>query len=341
MKTLTFLIPCYNVASCLHRCLDSMLVESIFDDIEILAINDGSTDNTLRILREYETNYPTIIRVIDKPNGGWGTAINRGIREAQGKYLKEVDSDDWVNSENLQSYIKILKGSDCDYIATEYSDYFSHSSNLCPGVQTQSSQLLLHKNHLDCCNQALTLSDFWYKYPTAWSFPIHCVTFRTALLKEINLTLGERYYCDLEYILYPLPHVKTITVIDLPISVYFHGNNDQSTGIAGYIKHYKDYLDLARRLVTFSNTLPETTIEPVKKCINDNVQGVISFAYTLLLSPLYMGKEHIDDIRKDFDLWLKSNAPLFYHISNNIKKKGVPYIRIWRKLGVNILTLVN
>ena len=331
MKTITFIIPCYNVASTLRRCIDSMLAEELLDDIELLAINDGSTDDTLAILRDYETQYPTVIRVLDKPNGGWGTAINLGIREAQGKYLKEVDSDDWVTTENLEPYIEFLKSTNSDYVATEYQDF--HGSALRPAEQPYT----LHSYQPDCYNQTLTISDFWSKYPKAWGFPIHSVTFRTALLKEINLTLGDRYYCDLEYILYPLPHVKTITVLNLPISVYFHGNDEQSTGSAGYKKHYNDYLDLAKRLVTFSNTLPDSTIAPVKKCITDNVQGVINFAYTLLLSPTFMGKDDIDPIRKDFNLWLKTNGPLYYRTGNDIKKKGLPYLRLWRKLGINIL----
>lgn len=327
MTTLTFLVPCYNVAGTIRRCLDSMLVPEILDDIEILAINDGSTDDTLDILHEYESKYPSVIRVIDKPNGGWGTAINLGIREAQGKYLKEVDSDDWVTTENLKPYIDFLKGSDCDYVATEYQDFFN-----------VDNRFLLHTYQNDCYNQVLSISDFWSNYPKAWGFPIHSITFRTALLKEMNLTVGDRYYCDLEYILYPLPHVKTITVLNLPISIYFHGSEEQSTGPAGYKKHYKDYLDLAKRLVIFSNTLPESTIAPVRKCITDNVQGVINFAYTLLLSPTYMGKDDIDPIRKDFDLWLKANGPLYYRTSNDLKKKGLPYLRLWRKLGINILS---
>ena len=119
MKTLTFLIPCYNVAGCVRHCIESMLVDSFLDDIEILLINDGSQDNTLDILREYEQKYPTVVRVIDKQNGGWGTAINLGIREAQGKYIKEVDADDWVSSDNLQEYISFLKANKIDYIATD------------------------------------------------------------------------------------------------------------------------------------------------------------------------------------------------------------------------------
>lgn len=305
-----------------------MLVDDILDEIEILAINDGSKDDTIDILREYETQHPTVIRVIDKPNGGWGTAINAGIREAQGKYLKEVDSDDWVCTGNIKPYIEFLKKNDSDYVATEYQDYFKADDSF-----------LLHTYQSDCYSQALSIADFWSKYPKAWGFPIHSVTFRTALLQEMNLTVGDRYYCDLEYILYPLPFVKTITVLDIPVSIYFHGSDEQSTGPAGYKKHYKDYLDLAKRLVTFSNTLPEATISPVRKCIVDNVQGVINFAYTLLLSPTYMGKEAIEPIRKDFDLWLKNEGPLYYRTGNNLIKRGLPYLKLWRKLGINILSI--
>ena len=103
MITVTFLVPCYNVSGCVRRCVDSMLDTAVLDDIEILLINDGSTDNTSEVLHEYKKRYPSVVRVIDKANGGWGTVINLGIREAKGKYIKEVDADDWVRTENLKA----------------------------------------------------------------------------------------------------------------------------------------------------------------------------------------------------------------------------------------------
>ena len=228
MKTLTFLIPCYNVSSCVSHCIDSMLVDDLFDDIEILLINDGSKDNTLDILHQYEKKYSSVIRVIDKENGGWGTAINLGIREAKGKYLKEVDADDWVSSENLKEYIAFLKNNDIDYIATNYTEYFK-----------TTDKYERHIYQKDIYNKPMSLNDFWENHSNAWDFPIHAITYRTQVLQDNNIKVGDRYYGDIEYNLYSLPYVQTICVLPINVTIYFRGSNEQSTSTSGYTKHYK------------------------------------------------------------------------------------------------------
>lgn len=329
MKIVTFLVPCYNVSDCVRHCLDSILsIASLHEKIEVLAINDGSKDNTLEILQEYKTQYPNAVKVLDKPNGGWGTVINMGIREAKGKYLKEIDADDWVESENLQAYIANLEQlEDCDFIATEYKDYMKATNTYIP-----------HTYLPQCYKQLLPLGEFWEKYPKAWCFPIHAITYRTTFLREINLTVGDRFYTDIEYILFPLPYIKNLIALPLNITVYFHGSDEQSTGPLGYRKHYKNYLDLVKRLVIFSNNLPINTIQPIRQCLFDNIQGIINFSYKILLSPVYMGAT--DDIQKEckeYDDWIRINASEHYKASNRVKVKGIPYIKIWRLFRINIL----
>lgn len=328
-KIITFIVPCYNVSNCVTKCLDSILcLPEHHDQIEVLAINDGSKDNTLEILRDYETRYPNTVRVIDKPNGGWGTVINLGIREAQGKYLKELDADDWIESENLTQYLDCLSTLECDYIATEYKDYMKATDSYIP-----------HTYQKECYDQLCTMEEFWQKYPKAWSFPIHAITYRTQLLKDINLTVGDRYYTDLQYIMYPLPYVQTITVLPLNISVYFHGSDEQSTGPQGYRNHYQNYLDLTKQLITFYHALPQRTLPAVKNCLLENIQGITTFAYYLMLSPIYAGKQDgVKEVRKEFDHWLKTNAPEFYSITGKAKRAHIPYIAIWRNTGINLLS---
>ena len=327
MKTLTFLVPCYNVADCVSRCIDSMLVDDIIDDIEILLINDGSKDNTLEVLKEYETKRPSTIRVIDKENGGWGTAINHGIREAKGKYLKEVDADDWVSSDNLKEYISQLKELDSDYIATDYTEYFK-----------ATDKYEHHAYQQDIYNKPMRLSDFWDKYPMAWDFPIHAITYRTKMLRDAIITVGERYYGDIEYNLYPLPHVQTICVLHINVTIYFRGSDEQSTSTAGYAKHYKDFVMMSQRLVNYYHKLPKTLQSDLYRFIENTVQGAVLKSYNLMMSPVYAGKKDgVGEELKKYDRWLKDADTEIYKYCGRQRKHGITYIRIWRCLGVNIM----
>ena len=92
--TVSIIIPVYNVEKFLRKCLTS-LVEQTFQDREIIAVNDGSTDHSLDILREFEQKYD-FITVIDQKNRGMSKARNRGLSLARGEYICFIDSDDYV-----------------------------------------------------------------------------------------------------------------------------------------------------------------------------------------------------------------------------------------------------
>lgn len=329
MKTLTFLVPCYNVENCVGKCIESMLMDDILDDIEILLVNDGSKDNTLNLLQEYENKYRNTIRVIDKPNGGWGTAINLGIREAQGKYIKEVDADDWVSNENLPAYIAFLKEHDIDYIATDYTEYFK-----------AEDKYIRHSYHKEIYDNPMSLNEFWEKHPSAWDFPIHAITYRTQMLKEFGLKVGDRYYGDIEYNLYPLPHVKTICVLPLNVTVYFRGSDEQSTSTAGYAKHYKDYAAMSQRITKFFLNTQTTLNHNLYRFIDETVRGTIVRTYHLMMSPIYAGK--VDGVKEEllkYDKWLKATDIDLYKYCGKQKKHGVPLVRIWRLTGINLMKL--
>ncbi|MDE6845313.1 MAG: glycosyltransferase, partial [Lachnospiraceae bacterium] len=94
MKLLSVAIPCYNSEAYMRKCIDSLLMGG--EDVEILIVDDGSTDRTGVIADEYENRYPSIVKAIHKENGGHGSAVNAGLEHASGLYFKVVDSDDWV-----------------------------------------------------------------------------------------------------------------------------------------------------------------------------------------------------------------------------------------------------
>ena len=107
MKILSIAVPCYNSQEYMRKCVDSLLKGG--EDVEILIVDDGSKDDTLKIARDYEEKYPTIVKAIHQENKGHGGAVNTGLAHATGLYFKVVDSDDWLNEEALKKALEVLK----------------------------------------------------------------------------------------------------------------------------------------------------------------------------------------------------------------------------------------
>ena len=111
---LSMIIPVYNTAPYLAECLDSMLNQDIsLNEYEIICVNDGSTDGSLEILRDYEIRYPNIV-VVDKENGGVATARNAGLDVARGDYIWFFDSDDVMHRNALGQIFRALDGGKSD-----------------------------------------------------------------------------------------------------------------------------------------------------------------------------------------------------------------------------------
>jgi glycosyltransferase involved in cell wall biosynthesis len=102
--TFTVFTPAYNRAGLLPRAYES-LKKQTFKDFEWLIIDDGSTDNTAEVVKNWQATSPFPIRYIAKPNGGKHTAINRGAKEAQGRLFASLDSDDWYLPQTLERFL--------------------------------------------------------------------------------------------------------------------------------------------------------------------------------------------------------------------------------------------
>ena len=108
-KTLTFVIPAYNMESYLDRCVNSLLSASDTRDLEVLIVDDGSKDGTLEYARKLERTNPGVVRAIHQENKGHGGAVNTGIAAATGMYVKVVDADDWVDPQAIDTVLATLR----------------------------------------------------------------------------------------------------------------------------------------------------------------------------------------------------------------------------------------
>lgn len=121
------IVPCYNCESTVDACLDS-LYRQTYQNIEIIAVNDGSTDGTLSRLNLQNKKNPKIL-VIDIPNGGVSNARNVAIKHSTGDYIAFLDSDDTVSDKYLSD---MVKHADCDLVVSGYicAQYINGGANL-------------------------------------------------------------------------------------------------------------------------------------------------------------------------------------------------------------------
>ena len=106
-KILTVVIPSYNSQEYLERAVKTTLINA--DDIEVIIVDDGSTDNTPQLADDLAKKYQNIVRVIHKENGGHGDAVMTGLKNAKGMYFKVLDSDDWFNTKALNAILVFLR----------------------------------------------------------------------------------------------------------------------------------------------------------------------------------------------------------------------------------------
>ena len=218
-KILTIVIPTYNMQDYLRRCLDSLIVpEEQMKQLEVLVINDGSKDNSSAIAHEYQDMYPDTFRVIDKENGNYGSCVNRGLKEATGKYIKILDADDWFDTDGLYKLVVNLFHVDVDVVFTNY-DIIS---------QTENEKIKRYRFE-KLAQDAMCELDDAGNFDKINGFQMHSVTYRVQMLREMNYRQTEGIsYTDQEWIYYPMFVAKTMCYFDLNVYHYMVGREGQT-----------------------------------------------------------------------------------------------------------------
>lgn len=131
MKTLSIIIPCYNVEDSIQKCLDSLYAQTLpLNELEIIAVDDTSTDHTYEILKENEKKHPDILQIIHfDSNEGVSVSRNIGLQRAQGEYIGFVDGDDFVDIDMFERMIACANKYHADFVACKGSDITKHDAN--------------------------------------------------------------------------------------------------------------------------------------------------------------------------------------------------------------------
>lgn len=221
MKLLSFAVPCYNSAAYMAKCVESLLKGG--EDVEIIIVNDGSSDDTARIADEYAAKYPTIVKAVHKENGGHGSAVNAGIENATGLFFKVVDSDDWVKEEAYMQILDTLRS-----LAGGEKVLDMLISNFVYEKVGENRHKVMRYKHALPQNQIFTWQEVKHFHKGQYML-MHSVIFRTKLLKECGLKLPEHtFYVDNLYVYEPLPFVRNMYYLDVNFYRYYIGRSDQS-----------------------------------------------------------------------------------------------------------------
>ena len=238
MTLLSAVVPCYNSEDYMDRCIDALLTGG--PQVEIIIVDDGSTDRTGAIADDYAARFPESIRVIHQPNGGHGAAINSGVRAAQGKYFKVVDSDDWLDPAALQKVLAELAADTFDMLIFNY---------VYDKVGKKHKRVMQFRRALPQ-NRQFTWQNV--KLQPGKYILMHSVIFRTAILQDMHLTLPRHtFYVDNLFVFEPLPHVRTMRYLDVDLYHYFIGRADQSVNEKVMVKRIEQQLRVNRAMITY------------------------------------------------------------------------------------------
>ena len=221
MKLLTIAIPSYNSENYLSKCIESLLPGG--EDVEILVVNDGSKDNTSAIGHEYEAKYPGIVKVIDKENGGHGSAVNAGVEHATGLFFKVVDSDDWVKKSAYLEILEKLKDfAGSDVILDMLISNFVYEK------EGAAKKKVMRYAHALPKDTVFTWNDVGHFFKGQYIL-MHSVIYRTKLLRECGMKLPDHtFYVDNIFVYEPMPYVKNMYYMDVNFYRYYIGREDQS-----------------------------------------------------------------------------------------------------------------
>lgn len=225
----SIIIPVYNGERYLKKCLDSVINQT-FRELEILCINDGSTDGTLDILKEYE-KADSRVHVIDKENTGYGNSVNIGIDMARGNYIGIVESDDFIAEDMYEKLFKLSKDGTVDIVKGNFWNYYYDVDK--KGVLPKAF-VDTERNNVECREEPFTLSqnpEILWGHPSIWS-----AIYRKEFLRKSGISFVEgvdRGWEDNPFFHETLCKAESILWTKEPVYYYWKNNPDSSSNALG------------------------------------------------------------------------------------------------------------
>lgn len=312
MKLLTVTIPCYNSQEYMEKSIRSALTGG--ERVEIIVVDDGSTDKTLEIAEKYQAKFPDIIKVIHQENGGHGEAVNTGIRNATGLYFKVLDSDDCLGKKALAQVLDLLE----EMVAKDAELDMLVSNFMYDKQGARHKKIMKYK-------KAMPVGRMFgwdeLKFGMTQYLLMHSVIYRTKVLRKSGMILPKHtFYVDNIYVFQPLPYVKNIYYLDVCLYKYFIGRDDQSVHEEVMIKRIDQQYRVTKLMMEAYSQSPID---------NPNVDAAMVHYFDMMMcvsSILSIREGSKERLRDKDELWKSvkvSNPILYKKVRNSFFGRGM------------------
>lgn len=322
-KLLSIVVPVYRVEQYIRKCLGSLIVsDDLMGLLEVIVVNDGSPDRSADIAKEFVNKYPQTFRVIDKENGNYGSCINRGLKEAKGKYIRICDGDDSYDSEALCKLLKLLELTDADLFLTDYVTVDAQ------GNVIDRSPIRSVRKRMPV-GEVFNFHDYLRETHFEYTPQMHCTTYRTSLLRDMNYHQTEGIsYTDLQWATLPITQVKTAFYQPVDVYRYLLGREGQTMDANNQIKNVRNLYQMLLDMAEFYQKGDyDTFYKPFIKLVFE--RNMYSFYPDVILFCHGDAKA-----LSDFDERLKKYPDLYRLFASHTHLHGlINYVELWRRRG--------
>ena len=294
---LSIAVACYNVEDYVGRAIASYSDGRFEGCLEVLLVDDGSTDATASLIDGAEATWPGIFKAIHKENGGHGSAVNAALDAARGRYFRVVDGDDWVSADELAKLLDVLEGQDVDLVVDEKVE-----------VLLSTMEESAHPLPEDVpTGEALPFA-YVMERPELWPLVmIHTLTMRSDMLRASGIRLLEHtFYVDLELVVKATLASANVRFERLRVYRYLVGNASQSVADAGYVRHFDDHTRVCRELLGLLDE--EGLDEARREYLIGRCVLAVNTHYNIALI-FDADRKRGTERARDFKVWLEASYP--------------------------------
>lgn len=329
---LSIVIPSYNAAAYLPNAIKSLVNQKHFNWLEIIVVNDGSKDNTDKVMKEIiktaSDDVKKVIRYINKENGGHGSTINYGLRIATGKYFRVMDADDRMDSKSLEHHLETLANAKTDIVFTNTIHDMSETGKL-----IEDNKYPFMNPMEEYVFDELCIPE--YGFP-GYGTVLSTVSILTDKIRQTGCTLTEKsFYVDIEYNYY-MTEAATTAMLD-PVHLYYYclGGTTQSLSNESYKRNFLQHLKVMDETMSLLEQ-GKLSNEKYDHFVRIQLHETVAHQYRIALDMFNDYKKYkiVEKVIKKHKIFC-NDKELIPGAVQRIRKFGYPYF-VARKMYINI-----